>query len=78
MGSKDKSFTKLKLTRFDRALVEGRFSDLTIFHGVRVWNAHKVVVCSQSPVLESMIDNTGVGNMVSSLFLFIFFSPHTK
>ncbi|KAK6595578.1 hypothetical protein H4I96_09897 [Botrytis cinerea] len=45
------------------ALAEGRFSDLTIFHGVRVWNAHKVVVCSQSPVLESMIDNTGVGNM---------------
>ncbi|KAF5871265.1 putative btb poz domain containing protein [Botrytis fragariae] len=45
------------------ALLEGRFSDLTIFHGVRVWNAHKVVVCSQSPVLESMIDNTGVCNM---------------
>ncbi|TGO30005.1 hypothetical protein BPAE_0009g01030 [Botrytis paeoniae] len=45
------------------ALLEGRFSDLTIFHGVRVWNAHKVVVCSQSPILESMIDNTGVCNM---------------
>ncbi|KAF7897842.1 uncharacterized protein EAF01_008808 [Botrytis porri] len=48
------------------ALLEGRFSDLTIFHGVRVWNAHKVVVCSQSPVLESMIDNTGVCNMFGS------------
>ncbi|TGO69554.1 hypothetical protein BOTNAR_0009g00010 [Botryotinia narcissicola] len=48
------------------ALIEGRFSDLTIFHGVRVWNAHKVVVCSQSPVLESMIDNTGVCNMFGS------------
>ncbi|KAF7926220.1 uncharacterized protein EAE98_006515 [Botrytis deweyae] len=48
------------------ALLEGRFSDLTVFHGVRVWNAHKVVVCSQSPVLESMIDNTGVCNMFGS------------
>ncbi|KAF7944302.1 hypothetical protein EAE96_010701 [Botrytis aclada] len=48
------------------ALLEGRFSDLTIFHGVQVWNAHKVVVCSQSPVLESMIDNTGVCNMFGS------------
>ncbi|QSZ37715.1 hypothetical protein DSL72_008814 [Monilinia vaccinii-corymbosi] len=45
------------------ALLEGRFSDLTIVHGVRVWNAHKVVVCSQSAVLESMIDSIGVGNM---------------
>ncbi|KAA8563760.1 hypothetical protein EYC84_011778 [Monilinia fructicola] len=46
------------------ALLTGRFSDLTIIHGVRVWNAHKVVVCSQSAVLESMIDDSlGVGNM---------------
>ncbi|THV52995.1 hypothetical protein BGAL_0062g00110 [Botrytis galanthina] len=63
---KKNNFTELKLTRFDRALLEGRFSDLTIFHGVRVWNAHKVVVCSQSPVLESMIDSTGVCNMFGS------------
>ncbi|KAF7879718.1 uncharacterized protein EAF02_007888 [Botrytis sinoallii] len=68
IGSQENIFTQLKLTRFDRALLEGRFSDLTIFHGVRVWNAHQVVVCSQSPVLESMIDNTGVCNMVSSLY----------
>ncbi|RAL59534.1 hypothetical protein DID88_006528 [Monilinia fructigena] len=45
------------------ALLAGRFSDLTVVHGLRVWNAHKVVVCSQSAVLESMIDSIGVGNM---------------
>ncbi|KAB8291714.1 hypothetical protein EYC80_006512 [Monilinia laxa] len=45
------------------ALLAGRFSDLTIVHDLRVWNAHKVVVCSQSAVLESMIDSIGVGNM---------------
>ncbi|CAD6445044.1 d3defdce-8458-4646-8248-956475309c17 [Sclerotinia trifoliorum] len=51
------------LVSLKESLLTGRFSDLTIFHGVRVWNAHKVVVCSQSEVLESMIDNNGVGNM---------------
>ncbi|ESZ97211.1 hypothetical protein SBOR_2405 [Sclerotinia borealis F-4128] len=51
------------LVALKAALLAGRFSDLTIFHGVRVWNAHKVVVCSQSAVLESMIDNTGVSDM---------------
>ncbi|KAJ8068222.1 hypothetical protein OCU04_003790 [Sclerotinia nivalis] len=51
------------LVALKASLLTGRFSDLTIFHGVRVWNAHKVVVCSQSEVLEGMIDNIGVGNM---------------
>ncbi|KAI9641229.1 hypothetical protein NHQ30_010029 [Ciborinia camelliae] len=51
------------LVALKEALLTGRFSDLTIFHGVRVWNAHKVVVCSQSAVLESMIDNSGLTNV---------------
>ncbi|KAF7865915.1 hypothetical protein EAF04_006079 [Stromatinia cepivora] len=51
------------LVALKASLLTGRFSDLTIFHGVRVWNAHKVVVCSQSEVLENMIDSIGVGNM---------------
>ncbi|APA15193.1 hypothetical protein sscle_14g099630 [Sclerotinia sclerotiorum 1980 UF-70] len=51
------------LVALKASLLTGRFSDLTIFHGVRVWNAHKAVVCSQSEVLESMIDSNGVGNI---------------
>ncbi|KAK0127211.1 hypothetical protein ONS96_006764 [Cadophora gregata f. sp. sojae] len=38
------------------SLISGKFSDLTIIHGTRKWQAHKVVVCSQSAVLESMIE----------------------
>ncbi|KUJ19441.1 uncharacterized protein LY89DRAFT_731841 [Mollisia scopiformis] len=37
------------------SLASGKFSDLTITHGNQSWSAHRVVVCSQSSVLESMI-----------------------
>ncbi|KAL5322752.1 hypothetical protein ACEPPN_010728 [Leptodophora sp. 'Broadleaf-Isolate-01'] len=38
------------------SLLSGKFSDLTIIHGTRKWQAHKVVVCSQSSGLEYLID----------------------
>ncbi|KAL3424970.1 BTB/POZ domain-containing protein [Phlyctema vagabunda] len=38
-----------------KSLVSGRFSDLTVIHGDRRWNAHQLVVCSQSSVLESQM-----------------------
>ncbi|CAG8951816.1 hypothetical protein HYFRA_00005620 [Hymenoscyphus fraxineus] len=34
----------------------GKYSDLTIIHKQRTWQAHKVIVCSKSPVLEAMIE----------------------
>ncbi|KAH8595016.1 hypothetical protein B0O99DRAFT_169277 [Bisporella sp. PMI_857] len=39
------------------SLSSGKFSDFTIVHGARRWRAHKVIVASQSVVLESMIEN---------------------
>lgn len=47
------------------SLTSGKFSDLTITHGSRKWKAHKVVVCSQSPVLESLIFNLPVCSPIS-------------
>ncbi|PQE21668.1 BTB POZ domain protein [Rutstroemia sp. NJR-2017a WRK4] len=44
------------LEALQSSLHSGRYSDLTIIHGSRQWKAHKVVICSQSPVLESMMD----------------------
>ncbi|KAE9367702.1 hypothetical protein N431DRAFT_349711 [Stipitochalara longipes BDJ] len=38
------------------SLLSGKFSDLTIAHGTRRWKAHKVVVCTQSAVLEAKIE----------------------
>ena len=38
-----------------RSLLAGKFSDLTVKHGEQKWKAHKIVVCSQSTILESMI-----------------------
>ncbi|KAH8653198.1 hypothetical protein BGZ60DRAFT_436112 [Tricladium varicosporioides] len=37
-----------------RCLQSGDFSDLTIIHGSRKWNTHKVLVLSQSTVLQAM------------------------
>jgi hypothetical protein len=44
------------LAALHSSLLSGKFSDLTLAHGMRRWKAHKVVVCSQSPVLEAMIE----------------------
>ncbi|KAM3073615.1 hypothetical protein ACMFMG_004499 [Clarireedia jacksonii] len=44
------------LEALQSSLNSGRFSDLTIIHRSREWKAHKVVVCSQSSVLETMIE----------------------
>jgi len=41
---------------FGSSLLSGKFSDLTIAHGTRRWKAHKVVVCTQSSVLEAKIE----------------------
>ncbi|TAQ86071.1 hypothetical protein B7494_g5617 [Chlorociboria aeruginascens] len=41
------------------SLLSGKFSDLIIIHGLHKWKAHKVVVCSQSSVLESQIKTVG-------------------
>ncbi|KAG9229460.1 hypothetical protein BJ875DRAFT_488906 [Amylocarpus encephaloides] len=38
------------------SLLSGKFSDLTITHGKRSWKAHKVIVCSHSPVLAVEIE----------------------
>ncbi|TVY41542.1 hypothetical protein LSUB1_G001999 [Lachnellula subtilissima] len=43
------------LEALQSALLTGKFSDLSIIHGTRLWNAHRVVVCSQSPMLDSRI-----------------------
>lgn len=43
-----------------RSLISGKFSDLTIIHGTHKWNAHKVVVCSQSRHLEFLMENKTV------------------
>jgi hypothetical protein len=42
---------------FASSLISGKFSDLTIAHSTRRWKAHKVVICSQSPVLEAIIEH---------------------
>jgi hypothetical protein len=44
------------LAALHSSLLSGKFSDLTLAHGTQRWKAHKVVVCSQSPVLEAMIE----------------------
>ncbi|CZT48804.1 uncharacterized protein RSE6_09556 [Rhynchosporium secalis] len=46
------------------SLLSGKFSDLTIVHGTRRWQAHKVVVCSQSSGLESLIDKLKDSNIL--------------
>ena len=45
---------------FSSAFVAGKFCDLVVAHGTRRWNCHKVVVCSQSSVLEAKLDASKV------------------
>ncbi|TVY71362.1 hypothetical protein LSUE1_G006989 [Lachnellula suecica] len=45
------------------SLLTGKFSDLVVVHGARRWQAHRVVVCSQSSVLESKILNSALLNL---------------
>ncbi|RDW65309.1 hypothetical protein BP5796_10001 [Coleophoma crateriformis] len=54
MGHVSRLFPPMTPTQaLQQSLAMGRFSDLTIVHGETVWTAHKVIVCSQSPVLEA-------------------------
>jgi hypothetical protein len=48
------------------SLISGKFSDLTIIHGTHKWNAHKVVVCSQSRRLEFLMENKTVRTLFMS------------
>ncbi|KAL2064367.1 hypothetical protein VTL71DRAFT_4861 [Oculimacula yallundae] len=50
------------------SLLSGKFSDLVIVHGTRKWQAHKVVVCSQSSGLEALIDKLKDTNILDLSF----------
>ncbi|TVY17009.1 hypothetical protein LARI1_G004854 [Lachnellula arida] len=55
------------LEALQSALLTGNFSDLSIIHGTRLWNAHRVVVCSQSPMLDSRIQTVEGGKGLLNL-----------
>lgn len=44
------------LSAMHACLETGKYSDLTIIHGETEWSAHRVVVASQSSVLEGVIE----------------------
>ncbi|CZR61342.1 uncharacterized protein PAC_11238 [Phialocephala subalpina] len=49
------------------SLASGKYSDLLINHGLRRWKAHRVIVCSQSSILESMIEEHDNGTNTLNL-----------
>jgi hypothetical protein len=61
------TFPNNPLMALHSSLLSGKFSDLTLAHGTRRWKAHKVVVCSQSPVLEAMVE--ALPSTISLLYL---------
>ncbi|RDW59588.1 hypothetical protein BP6252_12675 [Coleophoma cylindrospora] len=65
MGDVSRLFPPTTPTQaLQQSLSMGRFSDLTIVHGETVWTAHKVIVCSQSPVLEARIKDLQEGSQL--------------